>query len=176
MSNTPRDRIFGIVVGIVKDVNDPEGQGRIRVDLAFMPGKHESYWAPVVSAMAGQGRGAWLMPEVGDEAVVAFDQGDTEHPYILGFTWNGQDKTPSTTNKERMIRSLNGHAIRMLDSTPDSGNKGALIIEDAHGNRIVMTNTHITIQSRGVLILDGKTIVLKGPGYNRVVTPNMNPI
>lgn len=170
------NRIFGIVVGIVKDVADPEGQGRILLDLEFMPGKHETHWAPVATPMAGLDRGYWVMPEVGDEAVVAFDHGDPDHPYVLGFTWNGKDKPPSTTNKERIIRSFNGHTIRMLDSTPDAGNKGALTIEDAHGNCLVMTNTHVTLHSKGVLVLDGMTIVLQGPGYKRVITPNSNPI
>ncbi len=40
------DRIFGIVVGIVKDIEDPEGQGRVLLDLEFMPGQHETHWAP----------------------------------------------------------------------------------------------------------------------------------
>jgi uncharacterized protein involved in type VI secretion and phage assembly len=170
------ERVYGIVVGIVVDVDDPEGQGRVRVDLAFMPGGNRSYWAPVVMPMAGKDRGCWLMPEVGDEAVVSFDHGDTDHPYILGFTWNGVDKTPSTTAKERVIRSLNGHTIRMLDSTPSGGNKGALVIEDAHGNSIVMTNTHMIVHAEGALILDAKTISLRSSGVDRVVTPNRNPL
>ena len=45
-----------------------------------------------------------------------------------------------------MIRSKNKHTIRFVDSTPNAGNKGALIIDDAHGNTIVMTNTHIDDQ------------------------------
>jgi phage baseplate assembly protein V len=171
------DRVYGIVVGTVTDVDDPEAQGRIRVDLSFMPGGNtRSYWAPVVMPMAGKDRGCWLFPEIGDEAVVAFDHGDTEHPYIMGFTWNGVDRPPSTTPKERVIRSLNGHTIRMLDSTLNGGNKGALVVEDAHGNSIVMTNTHVIVHSEGVLILDAKTISLRSAGVDRVVTPSGNPI
>ena len=126
--------------------------------------------------MAGGGRGAFFMPELGDEVLVAFDRGDVNHAYAIGFLWNGRDKPPTTSVRERMIRSVNGHAIRFLDSTPANGDKGAIIIEDAHGNRITLSNGKITIKSVAVLELDAPVITLKGDGYRRIVTPNNNPI
>lgn len=71
-----------------------------------------------------------------------------------------------------MIRSKNGHTIRFVDSTPSSGDKGALIIEDAHGNSIVMSNTQVTIHSRGHLALTGASISI----MNRLVKPVGGPI
>jgi len=74
--------------------------------------------------------------------------------------------------RDRKIVSKNGHQIRFLDATPSGGSKGALIIEDAHGNRITMSNGHIHLKSTSVLTLEGGTITLNG----RVVAPNGNPI
>ena len=59
-------RIEGLVTGLVTDVNDPDGQGRIQLDLAVQPGRSRTAWAPVAAPMAGPDRGAWLMPEVGE--------------------------------------------------------------------------------------------------------------
>jgi hypothetical protein len=75
-----------------------------------------------------------------------------------------------------MIRSKNGHTIRFVDSTPDAGNLGALIIEDAHGNQIVMTNGVMTIKAQTTLIIDAANIVVKGRGWSRKLIPNTNPI
>ncbi len=75
-----------------------------------------------------------------------------------------------------MIKTVNGHAIRFLDSTPANGDRGAVIIEDANGNKITLSNGKITIKSVAVLELDAPSITLKGPGYRRAVTPNNNPI
>jgi uncharacterized protein involved in type VI secretion and phage assembly len=169
-------RIDGVMVGTVLDVNDPMGQGRIRIHFPWLGGQSESYWAPIAAPMAGKERGVFFMPEVGDEALVAFDRGDVNHPYVLGFLWNGRDDTPSTSVRERMIKTVNGHAIRFLDSTPANGDHGAVIIEDGNGNRITLSNGKITIKSVAVLELDAPSITLKGPGYRRVVTPNNNPI
>jgi len=168
--------VNGVMSGTVKDVDDPQGEGRVQVEFTWMEGNSQSYWAPVASAMAGGDRGSFFMPEVGDEVLVAFDRGDVNHPYVIGFLWNGVDKPPTTSVHERIIKSKNGHAIRFLDSTPSGGSLGALIIEDAHGNRITLSNGKITIKSVAVLELDAPTIVLKGPGYQRVVSPNSNPI
>jgi uncharacterized protein involved in type VI secretion and phage assembly len=170
-------RVFGLVLGVVVDVDDPEGEGAVRVEYTAMEGHPISRWAPIVRPMAGKDRGVWLVPEVGDEAALAFHSGDPNRPYVLGFLYNGIDVAPSTAVRERLIRSVNGHTIRFIDSTPTpGGNKGALAIEDASGNTIVLANGKITIRSRGVLELDAPVIVLGGTTYKRVVTPNSNPI
>jgi len=78
---------------------------------------------------------------------------------------------------ERLIRSVNKHTIRFLDSTPqDGGNSGGIVIEDASGNSIVLTNGKVTVHSVGVLELDAATIMLTSLGVSRIVTPNANPI
>lgn len=166
----------GVMPGTVRAVGDPQHPGCVKVEFTWLGGKNESYWAPVAAAMAGNGRGAYFMPEVGDEVLVAFDRTEVNQPYVIGFMWNGEDQPPTTSVRERMIRSKNGHAIRFLDSTPASGNLGALIIEDGHGNRITLSNGKIAIKSVGILEIEAGTIVLKGPGYQRIVTPNSNPI
>ena len=167
---------YGVMTGTVQAVGDPDHPGCVQVRFSWMGGNNSSYWAPVAASMAGGGRGAYFMPEVDDEVLVAFDHGDVNHPYVIGFMWNGEDDTPSESVRERMIRSVNGHALRMLDSTPDSGDMGAVVLEDANGNRITLSNGKITIKSTAVLELVAPTILLTVAGSTRVVTPNSNPI
>ena len=117
----------GLVLGVVHDTDDPEGWGRVKVQYPWLDGYAISEWAPIASLMAGNDHGAWFIPQVGSEAVLAFDRGDFNKPFVLGFMWNGQDAAPSTSTKERMIRSANKHTIRFLDSTPTSGgNSGGI--------------------------------------------------
>ena len=56
-------------------------------------------WAPIASLLSGKSRGARFMPEVDDEALVAFDHGEFEHPYVIGFLWNGVDKAPDDNQR-----------------------------------------------------------------------------
>lgn len=167
----------GLVIGVVQDTADPDGRGKIRVSYPYLGSASTSAWAPIAAPMAGHDRGCWFVPEVGDEAVLAFDRGDPSWPIVLGFLWNGVDDPPSTATKERMIRSVNKHTIRFLDPTPDpGGNDGGIAIEDASGNSVVLSNGKVTVHAVGVLELDAATIVLTSSGVRRVVTPNANPI
>jgi hypothetical protein len=63
-----------------------------------------------------------------------------------------------------------------VDATPENGDKGALILEDGHGNVIALSNGQIHIQATAVLQIEAPTIVLRGPGYVRVVQPTSHPI
>lgn len=166
----------GLAVGVVVDTTDPEGRGRVRVAYPYLGSATASAWAPIAAPMAGKDRGCWFVPEVGDEALLGFDRGDPEQPYVLGFLWNGVDDPPSTATNERVIRSVNKHTIRFLDPTVENGNDGGIVIEDASGSSIVLSNGKIRIRAVGQLEIDAASISLVQNGNRRVVTPNSNPI
>jgi uncharacterized protein involved in type VI secretion and phage assembly len=170
------DRMQGIVIAKVTEVVDPQRQGRVQVQFPWLDENLQSIWASIVAPFAGDDRGIFFMPEIGDEVVVGFVHGDFAHAYVLGAMWNGVAGSPSPDPRQRMIRSKNGHTIRFVDSTPDAGNLGALIVEDAHGNRVVMTNGVMTITAQTTLVIEADTVVIRGPGWSRVVTPSINPI
>lgn len=161
-------QINGLVIGLVRQVD----VGKIKVNFPWLDENHESDWIRIATAMSGNNRGSCFMPELHDEVLVGFDKGDVRTPYVVGFLWNGVDSPPSQDVRDRRLMSVNGHTIRFLDSTPTGGSLGALVIEDAHGNAITMSNGKITIRSQGVLELTSPTITLNG----RIVAPNGNPI
>lgn len=158
----------GLVIGLVTQV----AVGKIKVNFPWLDDTHESDWIRIATAMSGNNRGSCFMPEVQDEVLLGFDKGNTRTPYVVGFLWNGEDAPPSQDVRDRRITSKNGHSIRFLDATPSAGSMGALVIEDAHGNAITMSNGKITIRSQGVLELTSPHITLNG----RVVVPSGNPI
>jgi phage protein D/phage baseplate assembly protein gpV len=89
-SNGGGIQIDSIVVGIVTNNKDPEGYGRIRVQLPAVSGE-ETFWAPVLLTAAGKERGLSMLPVVGEQVVVAFENGDPSYPYVLGSMFNGKD-------------------------------------------------------------------------------------
>jgi phage baseplate assembly protein V len=177
-----RERVQGVVIGLVTAVEDPQSQGRVQVQFPWLDDTLQSTWASMVAPFAGNDRGVFFMPEVGDEVVVGFHHGEFAHAFVLGAMWNGKAASPSLDPRQRMIRSKNGHTIRFVDSTPNSGNMGALIVEDAHGNRVVMTNGVMRITAQSTLMIEAGTIVLSGiptdggAPWKRTVTPSNNPI
>jgi uncharacterized protein involved in type VI secretion and phage assembly len=160
-------RIHGVVVGTVKSVDDPNGEGRVLVEFPWMGGNNQNYWAPVATLMSGNGRGSWFMPEVDDEVLVAFDHEDVNHPYILGFLWNGKDKPPETNSHKRLLKSVQGHTILLDDS--DDGKK--VQITSAGGLQITMDDSSgsekisITTPGGSQITMDdtSKEITIKSP-------------
>ena len=82
--------ITGVAIGLVTQNKDDEGQCRVQVSYPWHEKPLESYWARLAMPMAGNERGLVLIPEVGDEVLVAFERGDLRFPYVLGGLWNGK--------------------------------------------------------------------------------------
>src|SRR5258706_10454277 len=85
--------VNGVAVAKVIDNIDIQGTARVQISLPWLPGFEP--WARVASPMAGMGRGTYFIPQVGDEVLVAFNQGDIREPYILGALWSSVDKPPA---------------------------------------------------------------------------------
>ena len=83
------------MVGQVSDAKDPQNSGRVRVKLPMLSDDYVSDWARTVYPGAGKDRGLVVVPEVGDEVLVAFEHGDMRRPYVLGGLFNGVDTPPS---------------------------------------------------------------------------------
>lgn len=152
-----RDRMYGAVVGLVSSIDDPDGQGRVRVKFPWLKEDVESRWARVVSFMAGADRGGVFRPEVGDEVLVLFEHGDMRFPYIVGGLWNGQDAMPSArgsdgANDVRLIKSRSGHTI-VLD---DSAGAEKITISDRSGNSVELSSDGVVIKSQAIRLGSGQ--------------------
>lgn len=132
------ERIFGVVIGIVSNNQDPDGLARVKVTFPWLSESEESHWARIVSFMAGEKRGAYFLPEVGDEVLLAFEHGDINRPYVIGALWNGVDKSPASNddgnNNVRLIQSRSGHIIRLDDT---DGSEKIEIIDKKGSNSVI---------------------------------------
>jgi uncharacterized protein involved in type VI secretion and phage assembly len=164
-------RRYGVVVGRVEEVEDPQGEGRVRVAFPWL-GCGNGYWAPVATLMSGGGRGSWFMPEVGDEVLVAFEQGDVNHPYVIGFLHNGEQLPPETDRQVRVLHSVNGHRIELRDPDVAGGDTGGIRIADAHGNVVELDNARISIRGIATIDITAPTVTING----RPVAPVPFPI
>jgi uncharacterized protein involved in type VI secretion and phage assembly len=162
----------GVIIGTVVSNEDPEGRGQVLVDIPWLEGRNQSYWASPATLMAGAGRGSWFMPEKGDEVLLAFDHCSVEHPYIIGFMWNGADKPPSNDPHLRLIHTVNGHEIAIYDPPISGGDRGYVRISDTHGNVIELSNAQIRIKGIATLTIDAPMVMING----RLVAPVSKPI
>lgn len=160
----PAQRFYGVVIGIVTNNKDPENLHRVKVRFPWLDMDNESHWARVASVMAGGGRGAYFLPEAGDEVLVAFEHGCVEYPYVVGALWNGKDSPPESNsdglNKHRTIHSRSGHIIRLNDK---GGSETIEVIDKTGNNKVIIDSTRntITIESQSDINITSKTGKLK---------------
>jgi uncharacterized protein involved in type VI secretion and phage assembly len=153
-------KCYGVVVGIVTNNRDPDNMHRIKVRFPWLSQNDESNWARVASPMTGNGRGAYFLPEVDDEVLLAFEHGSIEHPYVVGSLWNGKDQAPESNadgaNDNRSIESRSGHIIRLCDK---AGDEKIEIIDKTGSNRIVISasGNKIAVEATGDIEVTSQT-------------------
>lgn len=137
------NKTYGVAAGLVSNNQDPQGLGRVRVKFPWLSDDNESDWVRIATFMAGNQRGGYFLPEVGDEALVAFEHGDINRPYVIGFLWNGVDKPPEANsdgkNSIRKITSRSGHEIIFNDDADQKQEK--LEIHTKAGHTIVLDDS-----------------------------------
>lgn len=144
------ERFYGVTVGLVTNLNDPDQLGRVKVKFPWIfdddEVEIESTWARVVNPSAGQQeKGFYFLPEIDDEVLIAFEHGDVNRPYLLGALWNSKDKPPKDNSGviqdgkviERIIRSRLQHQLIFNDSD----DKPSITIETSGGHKIILDDT-----------------------------------
>lgn len=73
-----------------------------------------SPWIRMTTPMATTGGGMYFKPEIGDEVLVDFENGNVERPYVVGTLYSKNVVYPGA---DRIIKSPNGHTIKIEDPT-----------------------------------------------------------
>lgn len=150
---------YGTLSAIVTGNADSQRRGQVEVRIPALD-EQARLWARLGTLMAGPGRGTLFLPEVGDEVLVAFEQGDPGRPYVISALWNGQDAPPGEAadkSNVRLIRSRSGHEIR-LDDTEGAGKIDITSGDEQHQITLDTKESKVTVHSAGTIRLEAKVI------------------
>jgi uncharacterized protein involved in type VI secretion and phage assembly len=163
---------FGLYRGVVRDVDDPEEKGRIRVEVHELLGAGKlTNWASYCSPFGGGGAGFFMLPRPGDGVWVMFERGEPTKPVWIGFWFNAQDARPEEAGKDvRVLRSKTGHQIafgdedgkEFLEVKDKAGN--VVRIDSASGDLSVMVSGKATVEVVGdATVKAGGPVTLDAP-------------
>jgi uncharacterized protein involved in type VI secretion and phage assembly len=164
-----QELIFGVVIGVISAAEgDPDNLNRVQVNFPTLT--VGSAWARVASFYAGANKGAFFFPAAGDEVLIAFEQGDTSRPYVIGVLWNGQDKPPVDSAQTAMVRQIQTASGAMLKFDDTNGGTSITIIDktgnsiviDTQANNITLSSTQdLTLSApNGTISINGGTVVI----------------
>jgi uncharacterized protein involved in type VI secretion and phage assembly len=170
--NVCERHVYGVVIAKVTNNVDATGEGRVQVELPWLPGVRP--WARLARLDAG----TYFVPQPGTEVLVAFNQGDLREPYVLGSLWNGKDRPPTEAPQDpvtkRIIRTPGGHDLEFDDlsqsiriknmrghSVTIGPDKVQIAARDASGQKEMAS---ITLTAAGNLSIEAaRSIELKAP-------------
>lgn len=138
--------------------DDPRGQGRVRVQFKWQCGVNDpTEWLRVMTPDAGssvkvsKNRGFVFIPEVGDQVVVGFEDGNVAKPFVLGSVHNGTVASGGGANNiTKSMTSRSGNKLELNDQDgsvylTDQG--GANMLFDGGGNATTNVNSDHTVNA-----------------------------
>ena len=170
---------------------DPDGKGRVQVQMNWQTGNMRTGWIRVMTPDGGgsesvpTNRGFVFIPEVGDHVLVGFRHGDPNRPYVMGSLFNGRTgKGGGEDNCCKSISTRSGCALTLNDAEGsvtlhDKG--GVKITFDGNGNASTTANATATtsvgedgasvlkMNKDGVIDLTGKTSITLKIGESSVI-------
>ncbi|MEM7035633.1 MAG: type VI secretion system tip protein VgrG [Bacteroidota bacterium] len=151
------------IAKVVQLEEDPDGENRILVKVPVIEDDANGIWARVATLDAGDGRGSFFLPEVDDEVVLGFLNGDPRDPIVLGMLHSSAKPAPldaSDDNHEKGFVTRSEMKLLFNDDTKvitietPGGNKitisdedKGMKLEDQNGNFIELGSDGITIES-----------------------------
>lgn len=162
----PGFSMHGVLPALVTDLKDPDKLGRAKVKYTTISGAVESHWARLVILGAGKERGIAFHPEVEDEVLIAFEQGDTRRPVILGGLFSKKKGLPTNDDvdqnkvKFRRITSRLGHVIELADGEKPTEQHILLTLKGKkHRIRLGEDKFDIEIDKKPVTITNGQATI-----------------
>lgn len=163
--------VNGLQTGVVTQLeDDPLSEDRVLVKMPMVDADAEGIWARQSLLDAGDSRGSFFRPEIGDEVVLGFINDDPRHAVILGMLNSSAKpavKQAKDTNHEKGFVTREKLTIWFDDekkiieiSTPEGNSihldedKKSIALKDQHGNEITMSEDGIKIKSIKDLVLD----------------------
>lgn len=163
--------IFGLHHGVVTKIHgDPKGQYRVMVQIPIVDGKKgEGVWARMSQTYSTEDCGMVFFPEIGDEVILGFIDGDPTYPVILGSLYsNKQAITTEATHdpaEKNIFKAMSFNKGKMrIEFADDPGkNNLKLITEDKMVVSLNDDEDSITIEdpvNKNKLVMDPKGTTL----------------
>lgn len=166
--------VKGLQYGVVSQLqDDPLGEYRIMVKLPIVNSTEQGIWCRVATLDAGENRGSFFLPEIGDEVLVGFINEDPNNAVIVGMLNSSAKPAPLTAEDANNIK---GFVTRSEMKFLFDDDKKSVTIETPAGKKVIIDEDagEITLQdensntvklnSDGISIESGKDLVLKATG------------
>jgi Rhs element Vgr protein len=162
--------IKGLHIGVVTDLEDPDGEFRVKVKVPNISTEEDGTWARVATPDAGKERGMFIRPELEDEVVVGFFDEDPRYAVVLGCLFSSKLASPIPQTSDNDVKGI--HTRSKMKWEFDDKKKsitietpaGKIITMDEDAGKIEIVDENknkITMDSKGIIIESASAMTLK---------------
>jgi len=149
------------------------------VRLPTIMADDDGIWSRVSTLDAGDNRGTFILPEIGDEVIVGFINNDPRHAVVLGMMHSAHFPAPLSASNDNHEK---GYVSRSEMKMIWNDDKKTVQIETPAGNKILLTEedtaikiedqngNKLTMDTAGIVAESFKDIELKAPSGNFKMT------
>jgi Rhs element Vgr protein len=165
--------VSGLQIGVVVKLDgDPAGESRIQIKLPSLASKNEGVWARLLQLYASNSFGTFFLPEINDEVLVGYLNGDPSYPVVLGSMYSSKQVSPyalAAANNTKAIVTRCKHKIefneedKIITVTTPGNNKlvlddkdKSILLQDQNGNSIKLSDSGIALDSAKDITLNAK--------------------
>lgn len=158
-------KYYGKYRGLVINNIDPEQIGRVLVQVPDVLGETPSSWAMPCVPAAGIQAGCFIVPPIGSQVWVEFEQGDSDYPIWTGGFWGVVADVPALAIAppaippgQNIALQTTGQNMLLVSDAPPTPATGGIVLKSTTGAMIVVNDS-------GIYISNGKgaTITMLGP-------------
>lgn len=159
------EKYLGKYRGTVIDNIDPLQTGRLLVSAPDVSSVNPGAWAMPCLPLAGIQMGTSMIPPVGANVWIEFEQGDPNFPIWVGGWWGTMAETPplalaGSASPPTIVLQSTGQNALVISDAP--GPEGGIMLKSANGAMLLVNDLGITIANgRGAIItLIGPTVTV----------------
>jgi Rhs element Vgr protein len=138
--------VSGLQIGVVVQLqDDPDGEDRIQVKLPTLDNSAKGIWTRIATLDAGNKRGSYFRPEIGDEVIVGFINDDPRDAVVLGMLNSSKKPAPLPTKDENHIK---GFVTRSEMKVLFDDEKKIITISTPSGNSLIISEDDKSITTK----------------------------
>ncbi|MBD2604437.1 type VI secretion system tip protein VgrG [Scytonema hofmannii FACHB-248] len=166
--------VNGLQIGVVVQLqDDPNGEDRILVKVPTIDFQSDGIWSRIATLDAGNNRGSFFRPEIGDEVILGFLNDDPRDPIVLGMLNSSAKPAPL---KAFDVNHHKGFFTRSQMKVSFDDEKKIITLETPGGNKMIISDEDkgialkdqngntITMNDRGITMKSPKDITLEATG------------
>jgi len=133
---TPKPSISGLQTAVVSGPQGQDGKpytspiGSVKLQFRWdrygKSDENSSYWVRASQLSAGAGWGSMFVPRVGNEVVVAFEEGDPDRPLVIGRLYNGSQHPPVPLPEGALLSYISDDGVNAIRFNPTEGEQSIM--------------------------------------------------